>query len=132
MAVRVTEWRTLDGKRRVIRLYKAWRNLNDRVNGHNYAGNGTNLWVGAEVRWPSFDAFRQWALVNGYSKLQCSLDRRDSRKEYGPDNCRWLTVASNSSALAADQKVSRGIEAFHREPDALSWGEFETCMRLYA
>lgn len=91
-----TEYKTHSGKVRVIRLYKAWKNLNNRVDGHNYAGNGCRAWVGLPVAWETFADFRAWALANGYSKRRCSLDRIDSDKGYGPDNCRWLTRAQNT------------------------------------
>jgi hypothetical protein len=81
----------------MIRLYKAWRNLKDRVRGTNYSGSGTRAWKGLAVGWPNFAAFRAWALANGYSKKHCSLDRIDDTRGYGPDNCRFVTPGQNTA-----------------------------------
>lgn len=97
MRVRSTVmWRTRYGKRRPIRLYKAWRNLNDRVKGHIKAGNGCAAWLGLDVGFESFEHFRTWALANGYSKARNSLDRIDPSCGYAPENCRWVSVEENS------------------------------------
>ena len=43
----------------------------------------------------SFEAFRKWAVANGYeSGLQ--LDRIDNDKGYSPDNCRFVTRIANA------------------------------------
>jgi hypothetical protein len=98
MRLRTTRtWKTRGGKQRVIRLYNNWRNLNCRTRGTGRAGNGANYWQGKEVGWESFEAFRTWALANGYSKERCSLDRRNPERGYTPDNCRWLTRVANTA-----------------------------------
>lgn len=94
--VRLKTYTTSAGKRRVIRLYNAWRNLLARTRGSGHAGNGANYWVGKEVGWSNFEAFREWALANGYSKTLCSLDRRNHLVGYTPANCQWLTVEDNT------------------------------------
>jgi hypothetical protein len=92
------------GKQRRIRLYKAWRNLCDRIAGHNHAGNGSRPWMGLENGFESFEHFRQWALEHGYSKTLNSLDRKDDTRGYTPDNCRWTTVSQNTSYENAKRK----------------------------
>ena len=44
--------------------------------------------------------FEQWAFIHGYDptapKLQCTIDRIDNSKGYGPDNCRWVDIATQN------------------------------------
>lgn len=89
-------WTTRSGKRRVIRLYGAWRNLLARTRGSAKAGNGRNYWAGKRVEWKNFKEFRAWAIKRGYSRERCSLDRRNAKCGYTDGNCRWLTVAQNT------------------------------------
>ena len=98
-----TEYRTQSGKRRRIRLYESWRNMIGRTRGgkSRYASQG--LWQGLPIDWPNWQAFRDWALANGYSKTRCSLDRIDPSRGYTQSNCRWLTVAENSQHMRQGQ-----------------------------
>jgi hypothetical protein len=93
----VTEYTRSDGKRKKLRLFKAWRNLKDRVAGTNYAGSGATPWKGLEIGFRDWAHFRSWSLENGYSRERNSLDRKDPDKGYTPENCRWVTVAENTS-----------------------------------
>lgn len=43
----------------------------------------------------SFEAFRDWALANGYTDI-LEIDRRKNELGYSPDNCRWVTRNQNS------------------------------------
>lgn len=97
----VTTYKRRDGKRRNVRLFKAWRNMKDRVAGTNYAGNRSKPWEGLEIGFRDWPHFRAWALANGYSRQRNSLDRRDPDKGYTPENCRWVTVAENTSFMVA-------------------------------
>lgn len=90
-------WRTRTGDCRTIRLYQSWRNMRNRVRGTTRAGNGTNLWQGLPIAWRTFEDFRAWALANGYSRLNNSLDREREAEGYGPDNCRWVPRAVNTA-----------------------------------
>lgn len=46
-----------------------------------------------------FNAFREWALENGFSDestgKEQSIDRIDPKKGYSPDNCQWVTLSEN-------------------------------------
>lgn len=84
------------GRKRFVRLYRSWHNMLDRVKGVKKDGAGNPIWLGLEVEWQTFEAFRAWALANGYSRVRCSLDRIDTTCGYVATNCRWVTVAENS------------------------------------
>lgn len=103
-----TDWMTRTGRKRRIRLYKAWRNLNDRMAGHNHAGNGARPWKGLPVHFKDFSDFRAWALTAGYSKNLCSLDRIDSDGPYAPGNCQWVTRAYNTVLQNRARYASHG------------------------
>jgi hypothetical protein len=44
--------------------------------------------------WQSFEAFRDWALANGYEN-GLTIERRSSDRGYSPDNCEWITRSEN-------------------------------------
>jgi hypothetical protein len=109
MTMYLTRWRTRNGRRRNIRLYKSWNNLNARLAGSNVAGNGSRPWKGLPNAFESWPAFRSWAVANGYSKARCSLDRKDASQGYGPENCQWLTVAENTKKMNDDWKAEAAL-----------------------
>jgi hypothetical protein len=45
--------------------------------------------------WENFDTFYHWAINNGYSDT-LTIDRKDSEKDYSPENCRWITAGENT------------------------------------
>lgn len=76
------------------RIYSIWNAMNSRCYNPKmqayprYGGRGIE--VCAEWR-DSFQAFHDWAAVNGYGD-DLTLDRIDSCGDYGPDNCRWVSL----------------------------------------
>lgn len=80
------------------RLYWIWGGIIQRCTNRNaseykhYGGRG--ITVCDEWRY-SFDAFRFWALVNGYAE-GLSIDRIDNDGNYCPENCRWADNATQS------------------------------------
>lgn len=94
----LTVWTTRDGRKRLIRLYKSWRNMNDRIGGHIKSGRGGQpIWAGLECDFSGWPDFRAWALANGYGRVRCSLDRENSYRGYVRGNLRWVTCLQNST-----------------------------------
>ena len=96
MNIRTVRWKTRTGKVRYIRLYKSWRNMWGRIHGSNHAGNGATPWKGLPCDFKDWPDFRAWALTHGYSKPNCSLDRKDDNEGYLKSNCRWITRSQNT------------------------------------
>lgn len=67
---------------------------------------GKNIGVCDEWR-NSFDAFVTWSLDHGYHK-SLTLDRIDNSRDYGPDNCRYVTSADQNR-----NKTNSVIEVYH-------------------
>ncbi len=55
----------------------------------------------------SYEAFRAWALANGYDDT-LSIDRIESNGNYEPSNCRWATKSTQENNKRATHLLSIG------------------------
>lgn len=86
------------------RLYKTWWGIKERcyspthASYHNYGAKGIVLCD----EWQDFNAFYLWAMESGYDD-SLSIDRKDSKGNYEPTNCRWITLAENIARANAEK-----------------------------
>ena len=112
------------------RLYRVWQEMRNRckcqthVRYQDYGGRGIYVCRA----WDDYDAFRAWAIANGYRKgLQ--LDRVDNDGPYSPRNCRFATVMEQ----AANTRLNRHITFDGRTQHLAAWareiGIHQTALR---
>lgn len=103
------------------RLYSVWEGMKKRClnpshdSYKDYGGRG--ITVCAE--WAnSFEAFRDWALANGY-RDDLTLDRKENDGPYSPENCRWATLKQQNNNTRRNRMIT-----FQGETRTLSqWAE---------
>ena len=81
-------------------LKKRWNGINSRtINGNHpdttkLHGPYANVEICREWK-DSFKSFYDWSIENGF-KPSLHLDRKDPKKGYEPDNCRWVSQKENN------------------------------------
>lgn len=108
------------------RLYSVWNMMKQRCNNpnnkfyQNYGGRGISVcreWL------ESYDAFRDWAVGNGYDPTakhgNCTIDRIDNNGNYCPENCRFVSMKEQSRNTRSNHLIT-----FNGKTQPLkSWGE---------
>jgi len=114
------------------RIYEIWHGMKNRANG---TGNQYSRIVYKHVDlcsdWLSFEAFRDWAMANGYSD-GLSIDRINNSEGYNPENCRWVTAAEqaqNRTTGKLDARAVIDIRRRHENGEAMAsiGRDYETC-----
>lgn len=78
-------------------IYNSWSGMKMRCD--QKGSIGYKIYGGRGIKyceqWKSFEAFRIWAIKNGY-KPGLSLERKDVNGNYEPENCSWVTRSQQS------------------------------------
>ncbi|MGI6068917.1 MAG: AP2 domain-containing protein [Blautia sp.] len=105
------------------RLYRIWKGIKSRCyissssNFEHYGGRGIQV---CEEWKNSFEAFKTWALLNGYTD-KLSIDRIDSDGDYKPENCRWVTNEIQARNRKMFKNSKSGISGVSWREDMQKW-----------
>ncbi len=90
------------------RLYNTWKNIKARClypnsrRYNDYGGRGISICKEWEL---SFVNFKNWALNNGYTD-KLSIERKNNNENYCPDNCEWITNATQQLNRRDNRNIS--------------------------
>ena len=103
-------------KRTGTRLYVIYNLIKRRVDNTSNKKFGNDKHYAGVVlctEWlDSFDAFKSWALENGYNET-LTIDRKDNSEGYTPENCRWVsqtTQCQNQNKKSTNTSGYTGIQ----------------------
>lgn len=104
---RMTAMRTKHGDSHT-KLNRIWRGMKERCyneSNNSYQRYGSRgILVCPEWR-DNFNAFRDWALANGYRE-GLTIERKDNDGHYSPENCCWMTLQKQQENKSTNVKVS--------------------------
>lgn len=119
-------WQTHKGMKRSApadrykeRLYGIWLGMKARCcnpNNPKYERYGARG-ISVCAEWLNdYDAFKEWALNNGYdanlSAYECSIDRIDYNGNYCPENCRWVNEIVQNNNRCTTRKFQYNGEVY--------------------
>jgi len=99
------------------KLYKCWINIKQRCSNKNHTSYTYYGLKGIKVcpEWNnSFINFYEWAMNNGWLD-NLTIDRKDSSKDYNPENCHWITKSENSRKAALSIELGKVHWKFWRK-----------------
>ena len=103
-------------------IYKTWGSMIQRCTNPNsaqyYKYGAKGITVCKE--WLEFELFYRWALTNGW-KSGLSIDRKDGRKGYSSDNCRWVTLRVQAINQKVNSRNTSGFPGVGKKKNGKQW-----------
>lgn len=112
-------------------LYNRWKGIVQRCTDPKstrwprYGGRGI------ENRFDSYEAFKAWALANGFAP-GLTIDRIDVDGHYEPRNCRWIAAAEQQANTTRSVRIEWRGETLHASEWARRLGcSYTTVLRRH-